>query len=67
MKHEAVKSSMAVSLAHKGDVLHVKFKSGKVYEYKGVSSAQFHALKNAESIGKHLNSIGIKGTLVAKN
>lgn len=67
MKHYNVKSSNVKSIAHKGDVMHVTYKgSGKTYEFTGISSDQFNALKNAKSIGKHLNGMGIKGKLVDK-
>lgn len=64
MQHHGVKSSMVSSIAHKGDVLHVTFKGGKTYEYQGVSASQFHALQNADSIGRHLNAMKIKGSLL---
>ncbi len=64
MKHCEVKSSMAASIAHKGDVLHVRFKNGKTYEYKGVSAAQFETMQKSDSFGKCLNGMQIKGSLL---
>lgn len=48
----AVKSSQIESIGHMGDTLAVKFKSGGVYHYPGVSVAQFDELQKAESLGK---------------
>lgn len=64
MKHHEINSSMAASIAHKGDTLHVTFKGGKTYEYKGVTAKQFEDLKSADSFGKHLNGMNIKGSLL---
>jgi len=61
MQHHEVKSSMIESIAHKGTTLHVKFKGGATYEYQNVKPEQFQMLKNAPSVGQHLNKMGIKG------
>jgi hypothetical protein len=61
MKHHLVSSGHIESIAHKGDVMHVKFKGGNTYEYKGVSEMQFNQLKSAPSTGKHLAGMGVKG------
>jgi KTSC domain len=61
MQHHPVKSSMVESLAHKGTTMHVKFKSGGVYEYTDVSPDTFATIKNAPSVGKRLNELGMKG------
>ena len=66
MKHHKVESSNIESVAHKGTVLHVKFKHGGTYEYLDVSPEKFEALKGAESVGKHLNQMGIKGKKVTE-
>jgi hypothetical protein len=62
MDHIKVQSSNIESVAHKGTVLHVRFKNGGLYEFMDVSKDQFNALVNAESPGKHFNSMGIKGS-----
>jgi hypothetical protein len=64
MKHQAVKSGHIESVAHKGTVLHVKFRRGDVYEYLNVTEEQFNELMGAESVGKHLNALGLKGRKV---
>lgn len=46
----AVKSSQIESIGHQGDTLAVKFKSGGVYHYPGVTAGDYNALRNAESI-----------------
>lgn len=66
MKHHSVTSSNVCSIAHKGTVLHVKFRHGGIYEYLNVSQEQFEELKGAESVGKHLNSMGLKGRKVTE-
>ncbi len=66
MIHHHVTSSNIESVAHKGTVLHVKFKHGGTYEYLDVSQEQFLGLKHAESVGKHLNSMGLKGKKVTQ-
>ena len=57
---------MAESIAHKGDVMHIKFHGGRTYEYKGVSAKDFEALKGAKSFGKHLNGMKITGKNITK-
>jgi hypothetical protein len=52
---------MIESIAHKGTTLHVKYKGGATYEYQNVTADQFHTLKHAESVGRHLNGMKIKG------
>jgi hypothetical protein len=64
MEHHPVTSSHIESIAHKGDVMHVKYKSGITYEFKGVTEKQYHEFKKAESHGKHLTGMGIKGTRI---
>jgi hypothetical protein len=55
-----VLSSNIDSIGFEKGVMQVKFKNGGLYEYQGVTLEQFVALKSAESVGKHLNSMGIK-------
>ena len=50
----AGKSSQVESIGHEGDTLAVKFKSGGIYHYHGVTAEQFAAAQKAESIGKYL-------------
>lgn len=51
-----VSSSGATHIGHDGNTLHVTFPGGKTYAYAGVSADQFHALRTAKSVGKHLNA-----------
>lgn len=51
----AVKSSQIEAIGHSGDTLAVKFSSGGVYHYLGVSADQFAAMKNSGSIGSYLH------------
>jgi hypothetical protein len=64
MIHHKVTSSNIDSIAYKMGVLHVRFKNGGLYEYLGVSPEQFMSLKEAESVGKHLNGMCLKGKKV---
>ena len=66
MQHIKVTSSNITSVAHKGSVLHVRFKNGGLYEYQGISKDDFNDLVNAESVGRHLNQMGIKGKKVTE-
>jgi hypothetical protein len=34
----------------------VKYKSGQVYEFAGVSADEYVALRSADSLGRHLNT-----------
>lgn len=47
-----VKSSQIAEIGHQGDTLAVKFKSGGVYHYHGVTAETFGKMQKAESIGK---------------
>lgn len=49
-----VKSSNVVALGHIDNTLFVEFRSG-TYAYHDVSIAEFTALMEADSIGRHLN------------
>lgn len=68
MKHQVVDSSCVHSVAHdeQESIMHVTYKSGKTYAFNGVSPDQFQGLLGSKSIGKHLNGMGIKGTLLEK-
>lgn len=54
IKLNAVKSSQIESIGHDGTTLAVKFKSGGLYHYHGVSVSDFEKLKKSESVGAHL-------------
>jgi hypothetical protein len=54
-------SSNILSTAHEGNVMQVTFKHGGTYEYPLVDAYTHSQLRTAESAGKFLNSLGIKG------
>lgn len=62
MKMLPVKSSQILEIGHDPatNTLGVRFNSGGLYHYLGVTGAQFSALHAAESIGSHLHK-HIKG------
>lgn len=67
MQHHKVQSSNVESIAHEGDVLEVKFRTGKVYRYEGVSASTHRAIITAKSVGKALHEHVVsknKGRLV---
>lgn len=53
----AVASSNIAAIGHDAETseLHVKFKNGGVYAYRGISAAQHAELMAAPSIGAHLH------------
>lgn len=53
----SVESSSIAGIAHEPETstLRVKFQSGEVYHYDGVSADQFDAFVNAKSIGRHFH------------
>lgn len=54
--HPIISTSVS-HVGHDGDTLHVTFKgTNKTYTYPGVSQDQFNALRQAKSVGKHLNA-----------
>ena len=61
MDHIAVKSSNIDSVGFSNGVMEIKFKNGGTYQYTGVTKDSFNELVNAKSVGKHLNSMGLKG------
>jgi hypothetical protein len=62
-----VSSSHVESVGHhNGDVLRVTFKGGATYDYPGVSADTFQDLKAADSPGKFIRGLGVKGTKVVK-
>lgn len=66
MEHIKVKSSNIESVAHDGTTLHVQYRHGGLYEFEGVSKDDFNELLNADSIGKHLNSMNLLGLRIDK-
>lgn len=61
MTMQPVKSSNLTHVGHHGETLHVTFKGGVKYSYRPVTADQFQQLLDAESKGKFLLSLGIKG------
>ena len=61
MQMEKVDSSNVEAIGHEGDVMHVEFKHGGTYEYKGVTAAGVAKLKGVHSIGVHLRKMDVKG------
>lgn len=64
--HKVTSSNVAEIGHHHGDILRVQFKSGHVYDYIGVPEKTFDKIMAAESIGKAINGLGIKGHMVAE-
>lgn len=64
MEHIAVNSSNVLSIGHEGITLQVTFKSGDTYQYHPVDKDDYNKLLNAASVGKCLNSMGLKGTKI---
>ena len=65
MNHVKVKSSNIESIAHDGaETMHVTFKGGATYEYKGVTVEGHTKLMNAASPNGHLRSMNVKGTKI---
>jgi len=60
MKHESIKSSMISSAGHEGEILEIEFRSGKRYQYSGVSKEMFRNLVESGSPGRFFND-NIKG------
>ena len=63
MKMHPVKSSNLTHIGYEDGKMHVTYKSGHTYEFS-VTPEQHKELMAAESHGKHLNKLGIKGTKV---
>lgn len=52
-----VTSSAISGIGHDGaDTLRVRFTSGLMYDYKGVSVEAFTRLRKSESVGAHFNA-----------
>ena len=55
-RHSCPGSSVIEYISHyDGDKLNIKFKSGAVYTYRGVSRNKFTRMCNAESIGRYFS------------
>jgi len=65
--HKVESSNVAAIGHHHGDVLRVQFKSGHVYDYIGVTEPMFDKILEAESVGKAINGLGIKGNRVMED
>jgi hypothetical protein len=61
MQMHPVKSSHIEAVGHEGEVMHVRFKGGRTYSYDGVTPEGFRKLKEAPSVGKHLQKMNVKG------
>jgi hypothetical protein len=57
-------SNVAMIGHHHGDVLRVEFKNGGIYDYIGVTEPMFDKILGAESVGRAVNQLGIKGNRV---
>ena len=57
MDHIEVNSSVIKSVAHDAErkLLEIKFHTGKVYQYKGVTEREFNNFLTAPSIGQYFN------------
>jgi len=68
IKMQQVESSNVSAIGHHhGDVLRVRFKSGGLYDYIGVTEPMFKEIAQAESVGKAINGLGIKGNRVVED
>jgi len=58
MNLKKVKSTNIDSIGHdpEQNILRVRFLNGGEYNYHGISSQQYQAMLNSESIGSHLSS-----------
>jgi len=66
MQMKPVTSSNIVAIGHDGDEMHVTFKSGGTYVFKGVNQKDAEGLMSAKSIGRHFAGMKIKGTKLAE-
>lgn len=55
----SVQSSMLQSIGFNTNeqAIYVRFNNGKTYRYLEATQSDFEALRDAESVGKHLNAI----------
>ena len=62
MIHSPVEgSSNVLSTAHEGNAMQVTFKHGGTYEYPNIDKDKYSEILAAESVGKALNALNIKG------
>ncbi len=66
MKMHPVKSSNITHIGHKDNTLHVTYSSGHTYAFDNVSKEHHENLMKADSKGKHLTGMGIKGKKLEK-
>lgn len=59
-----VKSSNLTHIGHHGTTLHVTYKGGATYRFEPVSAEQYAGLMAADSKGKALVALGIKGVKI---
>jgi hypothetical protein len=52
-----VVSSAVETITYQRGTLSVAYKDGKTYQYLKVKRAEFDALRTADSIGRHLNTV----------
>lgn len=64
MKMVPVKSSNLTHIGHHGHTLHVTYKGGVKYRFEPVPVGIFNQLMAAESKGKFLMAMGIKGVKI---
>lgn len=65
IKMQAVKSSNVESIGHHhGDILRVRYMNGGEYDFIGVTLPMFNKLSEAESIGRAIKDLNIKGNRV---
>ena len=55
MIRRPVRSSMVKSIGHNDTTLEVEFRSGEIWQYKGVSANRALALMLSKSKGKHMH------------
>lgn len=56
VEYTDVESSNVQVVGHDGTDLYVRFINGTEYKYEGVSEEEFIKLRDAASVGKHLNA-----------
>jgi len=65
MEMMPVNSSHIEKIGHDGqNTMFIQFKGGRQYRYDGVSPDDFAGLQNAESKGRYLRTMGVKGVRV---
>lgn len=59
-----VKSSNIEKMGWHNNIIYVLFKGDKLYAFNGFDLETFGAIIKAESVGKALHALGVKGTLL---